>query len=207
MRIHLLLVAASTLGFAAPRLVEPPVSHPRTANSDTTCVERTKRALGFLEGSYTVSAVFREGASWDSNTAHVLIRPALGGCVMEERFRGRRYRQKYDYLAWWSSGSQGAVDRAFVHSQHGIVSVSRGGLQGDTLVVTDSVFVRGRWIEERVVLWRTPTGLASEGRRTENGSDWFITQRTVYRRTTSLTVTGATIPGKRVSERKTGVQP
>jgi hypothetical protein len=76
------------------------------------------------------------------------------------------------------------VQRFFVHSQHGILVLSGGRRAGDTLVVGDSVFLRGRWVFQDVALWREGADgsvLRSESRRSEDGrATWFLTQRMRY---------------------------
>ena len=89
--------------------------------------------------------------------------------------------------ATFASTPDGPVQRAFVHSQHGLLGVSAGGFTGaagDTLVLEDSAFVRGRWAYQRLALWRAGAAdLRSEGRRSEDGrATWFVTQRTRYQR-------------------------
>ena len=153
------------------------------------CADTTSRSLGFLVGEYGASATFRAGAAaWDSTRATVSITRELGGCVLREHFRGTRYGAPYEYLALWSAngGAAAPLQRAFVHSQHGLLGVSAGRIVGDSLVLEDSAFVRGRWIHQQVVLWRAdPAGtmLRSENRRSEDArASWFPTQRTRYER-------------------------
>lgn len=153
------------------------------------CADSTTRVLGFLVGEYTASAAFRAGpTAWDSTSATVTIRPDLDGCVLREHFRGTRYGAPYEYLALWSAngGAATPVQRFFVHSQHGILVLSAGRRTGDTLVVGDSVFLRGRWVFQDVALWRDSADgsvLRSESRRSEDGrATWFLTQRMRYER-------------------------
>jgi hypothetical protein len=130
----------------------------------------------------------RHTIAWDSTTATVTVTRDLDGCVLREHFRGTRYGAPYEYLALWSAngGASAPVQRFFVHSQHGILVLSNGRRSGDSLVVGDSVFVRGRWIYQETVLWREHadvTVLLSESRRSEDGrATWFPTQRMRYER-------------------------
>ena len=151
------------------------------------CADTTNRVLGFLVGEYTARATFRAGpTAWDSSAATVTVTRDLDGCVLREHFRGTRYGAPYEYLALWSAngGAATPVQRFFVHSQHGILVLSAGRRSGDSLVVGDSVFLRGRWIYQDVVLWREDPGgtvLLSESRRSEDGrASWFATQRVRY---------------------------
>jgi hypothetical protein len=153
------------------------------------CADTTNRSLGFLVGEYRADATFRAGAAaWDSAGATVSITRDLGGCVLREHFRGTRYGAPYEYLALWSAngGAATPLQRAFVHSQHGLLGVSAGRIVGDSLVLEDSAFVRGRWIHQQVVLWRADvagTVLRSESRRSEDArASWFPTQRILYER-------------------------
>jgi hypothetical protein len=165
------------------------------------CADTTSRTLGFLLGEYSASTAFRAGPrAWESARATVTIRRELGGCVLREHYVGTRYGAPYEYLALWSAngGASAPVQRSFVHSQHGILGVSKGRVAGDSLVLDDSSFVRGRWVFERFVLWReggASNVLQSEGRRSEDGrASWFPTQRTRYARQAGRGETGRARP-------------
>ena len=155
--------------------------------------DTTTRVLGFLVGESTARAGFRGSTAWDLTSATVTVTRELGGCVLREHFRGTRYGAPYEYLALWSAngGAATPVQRFFVHSQHGILVLSAGRRSGDSLVVGDSVFLRGRWVYQEVVLWRENPGgtvLLSESRRSEDGrASWFPTQRMRYERRSSGT--------------------
>ena len=180
------ILAALTVALSASRLL----AHAAAVQAiPYNCADTTSRALGFLVGEYSASASFRAGpTAWDSTTATVTIARDLEGCVLREQFRGTRYGAPYEYLALWSAngGATMPVQRLFVHSQHGILVLSAGSRTGDSLVVGDSVFLRGRWVFQQVVLWPERTAgtvLRSESRRSEDGrATWFITQRMRYQR-------------------------
>ena len=153
------------------------------------CADTTSRVLGFLAGEYTARATFRAGpTAWDTTSATVTITRDLDGCVLREHFRGTRYGARYEYVALWSAngGAATPVQRFFVHSQHGILVLSAGRRSGDSLVVGDSVFLRGRWVHQETAVWRAGADgavLLSESRRSEDGrASWFATQRMRYER-------------------------
>ena len=158
----------------------------------STCADTTRLLLGQLLGRYRAAVWFRTGsAGGDTSTATVTIRPALDGCVLEERFVGRRFGSPYSYLAWWGAhaGDPRPIQRVFVHSQHGVLSIAAGAWSADSLVLDDSVNVRGRWIYERLVLRPSSTGFTggfatAQLRSEDGGQSWFVTQRTRYVRTT-----------------------
>ena len=165
------------------------IAQTRPATPAFSCADTTALRLGFLVGEYDVRAIFRTGpSSWDSTTAKVTITRDLDGCVIREHFRGTRYGSPYEYLAYWSAhgGPATPIQRSFVHSQHGLLSVSYGRVVADSLFLEDSAFVRERWIYQRVVLWRetgSAGNLQSESRRSEDArTTWFVTQRTFYSR-------------------------
>jgi hypothetical protein len=169
-------LAMESRGQAVPTPSSPPPFN---------CADTTSRVLGFMIGEYSVDAVFRTGAAaWDSSKAAVSITPDLGGCVLREHFVGTRYGSAYEYLATWSAhgGAAAPVQRTFVHSQHGLLSLSNGTVVADTIVLEDSAFVRGKWIYQRALLWRSSGGdLRNESRRSEDGrATWFVTQRFRY---------------------------
>lgn len=154
-----------------------------------TCATNAQRVLGVFLGDYEVRATFRAGpAAWDSSLARSTFAWDLEGCVLVERFDGMRFGQPYRYLSMWGAGGDTArpIQQVFVHSQHGVLSLSQGNWTptGDTLFVEDSAFVRGGWIHERHVMSRPVAGrFVSEGRRSENGGrTWFPTSHLRYLR-------------------------
>jgi hypothetical protein len=180
------LLAAAGVTLFSSRL---PAQAAAVQSTPYSCADTTTRVLGFLVGEYIARAAFRAGpTAWDSTTAAVTITRDLGACVLREHFRGTRYGAPYEYLALWSAngGASTPVQRFFVHSQHGILVLSAGRRTVDSVVVGDSVFLRGRWVFQELALWREGTGgtvLLSESRRSEDGrATWFITQRVRYER-------------------------
>ena len=180
-----LLAAAGVTLFSS----QLPAQATAVQSTPYSCADTTTRVLGFLVGEYSAKATFRAGpTAWDSATAAVTITRDLDGCVLREHFRGTRYGAPYEYLALWSAngGAGTPVQRFFVHSQHGILVLSAGRRTGDSLVVGDSVFLRGRWVFQELALWREGPGgtvLRSESRRSEDGrATWFPTQRVRYER-------------------------
>jgi hypothetical protein len=153
------------------------------------CVDSTMRILGQFVGEYDVRAEFRAGPmGWDSSAARSRFGWEFGGCLLREDFSTRRSGEPYEYIAIW--GTSGAaphrVQLVFVHSQHGLLGLSEGGWNaaGDSLVVDDSVFVRGQWVHQRNVFSRPREGsFVSQGWRSEDGGrTWFLTQRAFYAR-------------------------
>ncbi|MBC7843370.1 MAG: hypothetical protein H7099_13700 [Gemmatimonadaceae bacterium] len=153
------------------------------------CNATTPAALGVFAGEFDVAIAFRAGpTSWDSTSGRASFAPDLDACLIVERFAGRRYGSPYSYLALWgaSGDSANAIQRTFVHSQHGVMGLSSGDWSRgrDSLVVRDSAMVRGRWIHERWVLTRPVDGrFAATGLRSEDGGlTWFATARATFAR-------------------------
>lgn len=152
------------------------------------CATSTRRSLAVFLGEFDVAATFRTGpATWDSSPAQSLFAWDLDGCLLVERFDGMRFGAPYRYLSVWGAASGDSVrpiQQLFVHSQHGVMTLSQGNwnLTGDTLIVGDSAFVRGRWIHERHRMSRPVAGrFVSEGRRSEDGGrTWFPTSHARY---------------------------
>ena len=189
-------------GLAAAPFLAPVAAQSAVAGAPFSCADTTARVLGFLVGAYDAQVVFRAGpTAWDSSRATITIVPDLGGCVIREHFRGTRHGAPYEALTVWSAhgGAAAPIQRTFVHSQHGIIGLSAGRVVGDSLVVDDSVFVRQRWVHQRLVLWReggSANRLRSEGRRSEDGrATWFVTQRTRYVRRSEEAVGPGRSPG------------
>lgn len=133
--------------------------------------------------------VFRSGPDQrDTTRARARFSPALGGCLVRERFRGRRDGQPYEYEALWgTSGSPDRpIQRIFAHSQHGLLGLSEGrwNVAADTLVVEDSALVGGTWIYQRYVASRPgPKGFVAIGLRSEDARHtWVETSRAQFTR-------------------------
>ncbi|HVT37972.1 MAG TPA: hypothetical protein VHE78_02930 [Gemmatimonadaceae bacterium] len=166
-----------------------PGATPAPLITQKTCVDSTHRLLGPLAGEYRVRTLFRAGpTTWDSTDAHAQFAWELGGCLMVEHFFGRRYGEPYSTIALWgtSGNPDHAIQRVFAHSQHGLLGLSEGrwNASGDTLVLADSAFVRGGWIQERYIVTRPrDRAFTTEGRRSEDqGTTWIVTQRSRYTR-------------------------
>lgn len=171
-------------GFAALALAVLVV--PRLAGQSFACADTTRSALGAFAGEWTVEASFRvDSGRYENTSAHSSIVPELGGCVLAEHFRGRRYGSPYDFLAvWGANGGSPRIQRTFVHSQHGLLNTWAGDFQGDSLILGDSVTVRGQMVYERHVFSRPSADrFAFESRRSTNrGRTWTITWRAAYRK-------------------------
>ncbi len=157
-----------------------------------TCATNAQRVLGVFLGDFDVHAIFRTGpATWDSSLARSHFAWDLDGCVLVERFDGIRFGQPYRYLSIWGSAGDTLrpIQQWFVHSQHGVMSLSEGNWNptGDTLIVEDSAFVRGSWVHQRHIMSRPVAGkFVREGRRSEDGGrTWFTTSRLWYARHSS----------------------
>jgi hypothetical protein len=149
--------------------------------SGASCTADGARLLGALRGDFDVAAAFRAGpAAWDSTTGHARLDWELGGCLLAERYEGTRYGAPYAYVALW--GTSGTDDhrmqRVAAHSQHGLLVLSDGAwnARGDTLVLSDSALVNGRWIHQRSVIVPTSDGgFTLAGERSEDGGRSWVT--------------------------------
>jgi hypothetical protein len=162
-------------------------STPAPLVTHISCVATTHRLLGAFVGQFDVQAVYRRGVDRrDTSVARAQFTWALGGCLVRERFRGRRSGEPYEYEALWGTSGSAAhpIQRVFAHSQHGLLGLSEGGwnVAADSLTVGDSALVRGRWVYERYVLSRPgPTGFVETGLRSEDGGrSWFETSRAQF---------------------------
>lgn len=129
---------------------------------------------------------FRSGDDWERADGRASIRPELSGCVLVQRYAGTRFGKPYEFLAILGASGMGAapMQEVFVHSQHGILSLSSGQIAGGELVVEDRPT-----IDSRVVVLQHvdrdvgPEGFRWENRRsTDGGSTWRVTLRAKYRR-------------------------
>jgi hypothetical protein len=152
------------------------------------CIEDVRRMLGAFVGRWTVHTAYRTGtATLDSSLAAATIEPELGGCILREVYHGRRFGKPFAFVALWGvhGGTQALpVQRTYVHSQHGLLTLSEGSwnADGDTLTLKDSAMVRGQWVEQQTVVSRPSGGaFVIEGRRSEDGGrTWIMTQQSRY---------------------------
>jgi hypothetical protein len=156
------------------------------------CVASTRRLLGMFVGDYRVQAAYRVGPSlWDSTVSQGHFAWELGGCLLIERLQGWRGGEPYAYVALWgtSGPADHRVQRAFAHSQHGVLDLMEGRWNStmDTLILGDSVFVGRQWMYQRFVISRPEHGsfVVEERRSEDGGHTWFATRRATYTKASS----------------------
>lgn len=164
----------------------PAILPAQTAAPGFSCPDTVRAALGGLFGEWEVTALFRTGpGSWDSTAARASFTPDLAGCVVRQEYHGRRYGERYDYLALWGANGDapGRIQRFFVHSLHGIFGLAAGGFQGDTLLLEQRLTVQGRPLLQQSRFSRpTAEGFTQEDRRsTDDGVSWTVTLQARYR--------------------------
>ena len=171
-------VAPSVLLAAA--LLPPPAAPP-----PPDCVARDTALLQSLVGDWEVEMEFRTGDEWERAPGRASVRPELSGCVLVERYTGTRQGAPYEFLALLGANGMGdPIQEVFVHSQHGILSLSSGKVTGGGLVVEDAPIVDGKVVRLR----HTYSDVTAEGfryessRSTDGGASWRVTVRGKYRR-------------------------
>ena len=143
--------------------------------------------LAALAGDWDVDTEFRAGETFESAAGRATIQRDLDGCVFVQRYEGTRYGKPYAFVAILGASSGDAanpIQEVFVHSQHGILSLSSGKIVGGELVVEDAPVVRGQVVLQRRVIFEvTPGSFRTESRRsTDRGAKWTVTSRARYRR-------------------------
>ena len=156
-----------------------------TAPSD--CAAKDIAFLSSLAGEWNVDAEFRAGESWERSLGRATFAPDLGGCVLVERYEGTRFGKPYAFLAILGANGgdpEKPIQEVFVHSQHGILSLSSGRIDGGELVVEDAPTVRGQVVLIRHVYFDVSPGrFRYENRRsTDRGASWLVTMKSLYRR-------------------------
>ena len=155
------------------------------------CAARPKEKdfLASLVGEWEVEAEFRAGEGWESRPARASIRPDLGGCIVVERYDGTRWGEPFAFLAILGANGGGAdaanpIQEVFVHSQHGILSLSSGRIEDGELIVEDAPTVEGKVVLIRHVYFDvSPRGFRYESRRsTDRGASWSVSWKARYRR-------------------------
>jgi hypothetical protein len=151
------------------------------------CADTVDAALRAYHGTWRVTALFRTGpGAWDTTEATSSFTPDLGGCVLRQDYRGRRYGEAYDYLALWGANGNPAarIQRFFTHSLHGIFDISAGSFVGDTLVLESRLTVQGRpLIQQQRITRPLACGFTQTDRRsTDGGATWTETLRATYER-------------------------
>jgi hypothetical protein len=143
--------------------------------------------LAALAGEWIVEAEFRAGETFESAPGRASIRRDLDGCIFVQRYEGTRWGKPYAFVSILGASSGDAanpIQEVFVHSQHGILSLSSGKLADGELIVEDAPVVRGQVVLQRHVYFDvSPRGFRSESRRsTDRGATWIVTSRARYRR-------------------------
>jgi hypothetical protein len=176
--------AWTLFGLAALSL---PFATATQAQAVFSCADTVEAALGAYRGTWEVVALFRTGeGTWDTTQAMATFSPDLAGCVLRQDYRGRRYGERYEYLALWGANGfpEARIQRFFTHSLHGIFDLASGGFRGDTLVLESHLVVQGRPLIQQVRLGRPTAGgfTQTDRRSTDGGATWTETLRATYRR-------------------------
>ena len=175
-----MLLAATVLfwGFAVTAANAPPACDP--ASKETIF-------LAALAGDWDVDAEFRAGETFESASGRATIQRDLDGCVFVQRYEGTRWGKPYAFVAILGASSGDAanpIQEVFVHSQHGILSLSSGRIVGGELVIESAPVVLGQVVLQRHVYFGVlPASFRTESRRsTDRGASWTVSSRARYRR-------------------------
>jgi hypothetical protein len=104
--------------------------------------------------------------------------------------RRTRFGKPYAFIALLGANGPDAgkpIQEVFVHSQHGIVSLSSGRIEGGEGVVEDAPTVGGEVVLIRHVYFEvSPGGFRYESRRsTDRGASWTVSWKARYRRSST----------------------
>ena len=123
----------------------------------------------------------------DSSRAESVISPDLQGCVLRERVLARTGNHRYEAMVFWGvNGADSAVQRVFVHSQHGRFGVYQGRRAGSGLRLrqqdlsgqSDSILV-----ENHVLVRDHDHFMITSRLSNDRGRTWIALSRREYRRT------------------------
>lgn len=159
--------------------------HPVRAQRAPACADSVAAALGGLVGHWDVRAVFRAGAAWDTTAAVAEIGPDFDGCLLREVLVGTRGGAPFRTLSLWGAvGLREPIQRTFVHSQHGLLSVYAGRSGPDGLVLRDSQVVRGQLVllEHRFTPFLADSMRFASRRSSDRGATWTVTWYADYLR-------------------------
>lgn len=150
------------------------------------CAAKENAFLRSLVGEWDVDAEFRAGADgWEKAAGRASIASELEGCVLVQHYRGTRGGDRWEFLAvLGASGTDRPIQELFVHSQHGVMSLSAGAISGGTLTVEDRPTVKGAVVRiQHVYSNAGPGGFRYESRRsTDGGRTWAVAWRATYRK-------------------------
>lgn len=107
--------------------------------------------------------------------------------MLVDRYDGTRSGKPLAFLAILGANGPDAaksIQEIFVHSQHGILSLSSGRVDGSELVVEDAPTVEGKIVLIRHVYFEvSPRAFRYESRRsTDRGATWTVTWKARCRR-------------------------
>jgi len=149
------------------------------------CADSVDAALGQLVGRWEVRAVFRRGAAWDTSTGTAEIRPDLDGCLLREAIVSSRDGMPYrTHSLWGAVGLAEPIQRTFIHSQHGLLTVYAGRPSPAGLVLRDSQVVRGQLVllEHRFAPFVADSMRFTSRRSSDHGATWTVTWYADYLR-------------------------
>lgn len=158
---------------------------PARAQSPPPCADSVRQALIPLVGTWDVRTVFRSGQAWDTSFAAARIELDFHGCLLREELDGTRNTEPFHALSFWGAvGLHGPIQRTFVHSQHGLLTVYSGRQLNGVLVLRDSQVVGGQLaaFEHRFEPFGADSMRFTSRRSTDGGATWIVTWFADYRR-------------------------
>lgn len=122
----------------------------------------------------------------ESSEATATISPELNGCLLHERVIERTGTPPYEALVYWGvNGHDDAVQRVFVHSQHGRFGIYQGRRKGSEIPLVQQSLTSqpDTTIVEHRVVFRDRDHFQIVSRMSEDrGAAWVTLSRWEYER-------------------------
>src|SRR5580765_4651168 len=126
------------------------------------CASVEAQRLGFLIGQWKVRSRFRvsrEPEKWEETQARSSISYLFPNCVMSEQLEGTREGHAFRAAAMHAyDRNSKQYEWLGVDSEHGVLALYKGALNGNNLVLESTVEISGRTILLRRVFVKNPAG-------------------------------------------------
>jgi hypothetical protein len=151
------------------------------------CMHPLLEAFQFMRGEWTVEAETRLGNGvWERSEARSVIRPLFDGdCVLVEHYTGTRDGRPFTARASIGFNNvNNVLQFEWIDSEHGMLTLFEGGLDGDTIVLDYRMILRGNPVTLRQVFFDIEAdSFRHEDRRSNDaGVSWDVSGRARYTR-------------------------
>ena len=153
-------------------------------NDPIGCATPQSKSIGFLVGTWKVKSKFRTNRrenKWETTEAVSKIDHLFRDCVYKEVLTGKRNGRFHEFAGLYSySNISNKLQWVGGHSEHGVLALYEGNLEGDILELKNEIEIRGRKFYLRRVLNKTGSGFTVSSERSVDGKTWDASWQLEY---------------------------